>query len=311
MREFLKNFTKWISSGWIKKPSSGIRFNTFGITAAGVGTALTYAGAAGAAYSGVKSLASSGKKGKGGGMIQPVPYSGYKPPAIDTDSAQYLRPTQDELQRIVMARAQGDGVGYDPARKAASIDLLKSQIGQQSEDDVRDARGSAAASGLGGNLAAQGALEGRVRRDSSRNLAQGLDQITIDDLTRANQERDTNTSRLQQLNATNFGQENTRANFDLGVYNAENGQQAQATTANNAQNNADRTFNDQQGTEAGQLFGNLGSSLLQTKPQTGVGIAPIQNSGSQNAPSDTLSALTRAKQKRSQYYPGVNSIYQG
>jgi hypothetical protein len=66
-------------------------------------------------------------------------------------------------------------------------------------------------------------LTGRVQRDIGRSLSDQLGAISIEDLTRANEERDVNTARLQRLNETNFGQENTRSAFDLDVYNSEQG----------------------------------------------------------------------------------------
>jgi hypothetical protein len=52
-------------------------------------------------------------------------------------------------------------------------------------------------------------------------LSEGVNTLNIEDLARANQERDINTARLQDLNTFNFGQENTGAEFDLNQWKAE------------------------------------------------------------------------------------------
>lgn len=156
------------------------------------------------------------------------PYSGYRPPRIDYTrpdgtKVEYLRPTQDLTQKIITERAQGIGVGYDPARQSAQQALLKSQLDKRAEDEMRMARGGLSAAGLSGNAAARGATEGRVQRDIGRTYGDALNQMAIESLARANQERDVNTARLQALNASNFGQENTAANFDADIWAREQG----------------------------------------------------------------------------------------
>ena len=149
------------------------------------------------------------------------PYGGLRPPRIDSPGQEILRPTQKQIFDILMRRSRGEDVGYDPARKTAAISLFESKLGKQREDDVREAEGRVAASGLGGNLRAQEALTGRVNRDYGRTLGEGINALNIEDLTRANEERDINTERLRALNQFNFGQENKGADFDLDVYGAE------------------------------------------------------------------------------------------
>lgn len=150
-----------------------------------------------------------------------VNYGGLRPPRIDANGKEYLRPTQDMTQQIIMDRAQGKGVGYDPERMRLLTDLVKSENQQRREDDVRAANGRLSSSGLSGNPRAYEALAGRVNRDSARSLNDNLAKISIEDLTRANEERDVNTARLQDLNSFNFGQENNAADFDLNVWKAE------------------------------------------------------------------------------------------
>lgn len=238
-----------------------------------------------------------------------TPYSGPTPPAVDSPGQEILRPTQKQIYDILTRRSEGRDVGYNPEMKREAIDLLGSQLDQSQEDQVRAAKGSAAASGLGGNLAAQSALEGKVRRDIGRTYGQGVTEINIEDLARQNQERDINTARLQDFNNSNFGQENNRADFGLKQYATEQGLQQSGDQFNTATALANRAFQDQQQQEFGQFATNAGITALGAytgNPMlaasgvaglTGTGIAP-QTPGLQNQPSDTISALARAKQKK-------------
>lgn len=174
--------------------------------------------------------------GGGGGSKTPEfefqPYTGHRPPL-----PKYTRETEDLYKNIIFNRAQGNDVGFDPERTRLLIDLVKSQIGQQEEDQLRSAQGAVSRSGLSGNPRAYEALAGRVKRDSGRQLADSLSKISIEDLTRRNEERDVNTERLGNFNLFNFGQENNRAGFDLDVYNSEQGNRLAAENLNNNQAN--------------------------------------------------------------------------
>lgn len=173
--------------------------------------------------------------GKGGddvGNFEFQPYSGHRPPL-----PKYTRETEDLYKNLIFNRAQGNDVGFDPKRTELLVDLVKSQIGQQEEDQLRSAQGAVSRSGLSGNPRAYEALAGRVKRDSGRQLADSLSKISIEDLTRRNEERDVNTERLGNFNLFNFGQENNRAGFDLDTYNSEQGNRLAAENLNNNQAN--------------------------------------------------------------------------
>ena len=223
------------------------------------------------------------KKKKSPSGYQFQAYEGLRPPRIDADTP-YLRPTQDLTQKIIGERAQGIGVGFDPARRSAQESLLRSQLEKIQEDQLHGAYGDISASGLSGNLAAREAISGRVRRDVGRSLSEGLTNITIEDLTRQNEERDTNTERLRALNEFNFGQENTRANFDFGVYGAEQGFKQSEAAGALAQRNQDNEFTSdliQTGIGAASLFsGNPSGAIMMAQPmmnqmnQSGVGVSP-------------------------------------
>lgn len=209
------------------------------------------------------------------------PYSGLRPPRIDANGKEYLRPTQDMTQKTVMGRSQGIGVGYDPERRNLLTELVKSQLGQQEEDQLRSAKGSIAASGLSGNPRAYEALAGRVKRDTGRQLGDSLSKIAIEDLGRANEERDINTGRLLDLNKFNFGQENNAANFDLDVYNQEQGNRLNTANVQNSNYRYDQDRQDKFYEGLAQLGGQAasggfsgGNSAILSQTQSGKGVAP-------------------------------------
>lgn len=186
-----------------------------GLAAQGVGATIN-------SFAGAKQASDQNKKLKNAMSDYPyTPYSGARPPHIDREGYEYLRPTQDLTQQIITDRAQGKGVGYDPAWLQLNADLINSNVNKNREDSIRDANGRLASSGLSGNARAQEALAGRVNRDSNRQASDAMAALSISDLERKNQERDTNTARLQDLNASNFGQENIGAEFDLNKWKAE------------------------------------------------------------------------------------------
>lgn len=216
------------------------------------------------------------------------PYSGLRPPRIDANGKEYLRPTQDLTQKTVMDRSQGIGVGYDPERRQLLTDLVKSQLGQQEEDQLRSAQGQISASGLSGNPRAYEALAGRVKRDTGRQLGDSLSKIAIEDLGVAQQERDINTARLTDLNKFNFGQENNAADFDLSVYGQEQGNRLSAAQFNESVRQANRNSRNELFSDLGGLalggaslvMGNPAPLMLTAASQAGQGISPTSSSGS-------------------------------
>lgn len=186
------------------------------------GAALQGIGSTISAFAAAKQASGQNKKIKNAMSDYPyVAYSGDRPPEIDREGYEYLRPTQDLTQDIIMGRAQGEGVGYDPARRQLLTDLARNELAMQEEDQLRSAKGAISSSGLSGNPRAYEAMAGRVKRDTGRNLENAMSRIAIEDLGRANEERDINTARLQDLNTFNFGQENAGAEFDLNQWKAE------------------------------------------------------------------------------------------
>ena len=179
------------------------------------------------------------KKKKSTPAYEFIPYSGARPIAPS-----FTKESEKALYDTIVPRSQGIGVGYDPARRASAQALLESTINKQKEDDVRYAKGRASAAGLSGNLRAQEALAGRVERDAARSLADQTNALNIEDLTRANEERDINTQRLQNFSNFQFGQGNKVADFDLGVYNAEQGNRFDAAGFNEGVRQYDQTRSD-------------------------------------------------------------------
>lgn len=177
---------------------------------------------------GVLSAYSANKSNKRRPTYDFKPYSGLKPPPIDTPEYQSFRPVQQQITDILMRRSQGQDVGYDPARRDAllkSYDLGRKKDLERSKADIND---RLSGMGLSRNLKAVDALYNRAMEDYQTSKDKYVTDVDIEDLTRANEERDVNTARLQNLNTFNFGQENNRANFDLDVYDAENRDRARA-----------------------------------------------------------------------------------
>ena len=223
--------------------------------------------------------------GGGGGGYEFKPYSGARPIA-----PQYTAASEKALYDTILPRSQGVGVGYDPARKSSALALLTSENQKRREDDVRDAQGRVSASGLSGNLRAQEALTGRVQRDSARELTDSINALNVDDLTYASNERDRNTSRLQDFSNFQFGQGNKVADFDLGVYGQEEGFRGGAFDRNEGVRQYDQSQSDEfinsllQGGAfvAGSALGGPGGgmaagSAAQALAGGGKGIAPQYN----------------------------------
>jgi hypothetical protein len=256
-----------------------VAFNLAGAGTGFVGGALSGAAltgfnplgiAAGGLIGGFMGNKAGAKKKKAPGYT-PIPYSGARPPSIDVNGTNYLRGTQAETQDIIQSRARGEGVGYSPEWMNASKQLINSN----EADRVRAAQGSLSAQGLSGNARAAEATTGRERQYTADELA----KLTIADMERKNQERDVNTSRLQALNLSNFGQENTGAQFDLNKWNAENdnARMAAGLDASNYWNQEEVNNRDttEMGDFATSVFSPSAKGLTMVDPsKSGQGIAP-------------------------------------
>jgi len=144
-------------------------------------------------------------------------YSGRRP-----ESPNFLRPVEEQIKNILMARSQGEGVGYAPERRAAlleSYDLGRKKDMERSKADIND---RLSGMGLSRNLKAVDALYNRAQEDYQTAKDKYVTDVDIEDLERQNEERDVNTARLQDFNTFNFGQQNAAADFDLREYGAEN-----------------------------------------------------------------------------------------
>ena len=144
------------------------------------------------------------------------PYSGYRPPHVSN-----LRGVEDLTNRIIMERAQGQGVGYDPARREELLKNFEIQQNRDLSQNQSDIQNRISGMGLSRNPAVYDELIGRANRNANQEKNLYTNRVDIEDLARRNEERDVNTGRLQNLNSFNFGQENNAANFDLAAYNAE------------------------------------------------------------------------------------------
>ena len=160
------------------------------------------------------------------GVPEFKPYSGYRPPHVER-----LRDVEKMITDTLMRRSQGQDVGYDPARREAQMkefELSRAKDTSRMKTDIND---RLSGMGLSRNLRAVDALYNRAMEDEQTAKDLYGTRIDIQDLERQNEERDLNTERLRGLNTFNFGQENRVADFDLDVYNAEQGNRYRAFDA--------------------------------------------------------------------------------
>lgn len=176
--------------------------------------AAAAAAGGGAGYFGAKSK----NKKTQGVSYNPQPYTGYRPPHVS-----YLRPVEQQITDIVMRRSRGEDVGFDPARRNELMDIYDIDAGRRAERENADFNNQLSGAGLSRNIAAREKLIGRAASDRAADRSIYQKGVDVEDLTRRNEERDTNTARLQNLNTFNFGQENDVANFDKSVWDTEQG----------------------------------------------------------------------------------------
>lgn len=186
-------------------------------------TALTGGLGALAGFSGANASNKRAPKG-----INYQPYNGYRPPHIDyTDPSgkqvNNLRNVQQSITDTLMRRSQGQDVGYDPALISKSKENFNINQKQQDERNRAALDNELSGTGMSRNLAARDLTVNRLTQDENREQNKAFNDIDIASMERANQEKQAATSGLQGLNSFDFGQENNAANFDLGVYGAENG----------------------------------------------------------------------------------------
>lgn len=171
------------------------------------------------------------KKNNGPQAPQFQPYSGLRPPRVNynpvnespvASPGNILRPVQQTITDTLLRRSQGKDVGFDPARRDELQKNFDIQQGRDLENSTADIKNRLAGQGLSHNAAATDDLLGRALRNANQEKNLYTNRIDIEDMAKRNEDTTHATDQLQGLNATNFGQENQAANFDLGVYNAEN-----------------------------------------------------------------------------------------
>lgn len=188
----------------------------------GIDDALLIAAAASAAGGTAGFL---GGKGANKRLPKPVPYqpySGLRPPRVDTADYASFRPVQKQITETLMRRSQGQDVGFDPNRRNELQNIYDTDFQRLKAQNNRDLGERLSGSGQSRNVAAYNALINRSNQWADDTRSKYIQGIDVEDLAARQSERDVNTQRLQNLNTQNFGQENTAANFDLDVYNAEN-----------------------------------------------------------------------------------------
>ena len=237
----------------------------------GIGTAV------GALGGGLLGAFSGGKKKAP--TFNSKPYSGYKPPRIDSPGQEILRPAQKQDFDITMNRSLGNDVGYDPSWMTSASALTKSSLDSALSDRLRNQSGSLSASGLSGNPRAYEATAGRSQRDYSSDLENSMNRLNVANMEASRADKNSATQRLADLNRFNFGQENTAANFDKSVWGAEQGYGFDATSMDNE--NYWKNLEDEQASSEG----NMGfatdiaqglSPSIQAMLSSGKGLAPNQ-----------------------------------
>lgn len=212
--------------------------------------------------------------GKSKTGFNPTPYTGYQLPAPT-----YLKPSEKLTWDILSRRAQGEDVGFDPKRMQLLTELAKSELGRQEEDQLRSAQGTVSQAGLSGNPRVYEALGGRVKRDVGRSLADMLNKLEVEDLTRRNEERDVNTGRLQNFYGQQVNQGTSKQQMDQNAWATYNSQQMEnALNDTNLYNQRSSNILGTIGGGAGLLAGGMGgggglASLLggMRMPGTGIG----------------------------------------
>ena len=183
-------------------------FNILGLALAGGAGLLGFLGQK-SANSKAKSLAQN--------KVSLKPFDGPRPPGV-----KFLRPVEKQITDILLRRSRGEDVGFDPRRREALLENFDIDQGRRQDEREGDIQNFISGAGLSRNVAAREALLGRTQREFDRERNLFRNRVDIEDLTRANEERDINTARLQNQNVFNFGQENTRADFALRENELEN-----------------------------------------------------------------------------------------
>lgn len=174
---------------------------------------IAVAAGAGALVGGV-SASRSNKKRPNAVAFQP--YEGHRPPLPN-----YTRDVEKQVYETLMRRSQGQDVGFDPRRRDALLENYNIENDRYLDRQTNDIQNRLSGMGLSKNLRAYDALMNRALEDNKRDGDLYRNRVDIEDLTRRSDEKIHNTDQLQAFNNFNFGQENTRANFDLSEYGAE------------------------------------------------------------------------------------------
>lgn len=219
-----------------------------------------------------------GKGTKKAPSYTPTPYTGERPPDIDSPGQEILRPTQKQDFDITMRRSLGQDVGYDPSWIKSATALTKSNLDSALADRLRNQSGMLSAQGLSGNPRAYEATKGRSERDYSSDLENSLNRLNVANMEASRSDKNAATDRLAALNRFNFGQENIGANFDLNKWQAENqfSRSAAGLDAGNFWNQ--QAYDDQNQSDIGNVMASSFSPSAQAitafqAPTTGQGIS--------------------------------------
>ena len=230
----------------------------------------------------------AGAKKKAPGYT-PTPYTGARPPSIDSPGQEILRPTQKQDFDITMRRSLGQDVGYDPSWMTSAAALTKSNLDTALSDRLRDQGGMLSASGLSGNPRAYEATKGRSERDYSSDLENSMNRLNVANMEASREDKNAATNRLAALNRFNFGQENTGAQFDLNKWQSENSNLMSAAGLDAGNYWNQQAYDDQNMADIGEFatssFSPSAKAITAFQPTSGQGIAPTSQGSLSSASS--------------------------
>ena len=190
------------------------------------------------------------KKNKGFDMITPESYAGARPYSgaeVGLDAPR-LKTLADAYIPQIMGQARGEGVGFDPSRKALQRSEYLQDFNEYEADVMKKASAQASGQGLRGGIPLSIGQE--YNKSLSRARQSGLNEIDIEDLEAAREDRNRAIYYQPEIVNQGTGIQNQRAAFDLSEYQA-----TQPTYLEPQQLNVLPALIGAAGTAAGAYFG--------------------------------------------------------
>src|SRR3990167_7761865 len=160
------------------------------------------------------------KKNKGFEKITPEPYTGARPYSgaeVGLDAPR-LKSIADAYIPQIMGQARGENVGFDPSRKALQRSEYLADFNDYEADVMENASAQASGQGLRGGIPLSIGQE--YNKSLSRARQSGLNEIDIEDLEAAREDRNRAIYYQPEIVNQGTGIQGQRAAFDLNEYNA-------------------------------------------------------------------------------------------